>query len=90
MQKFQAGHNYYINGGGEIYVIKRTEKYITVSGKTKHDAILYKRFYVYDDNAFNLGEYILIDSGIKRANLKYFCFAGHETEQSIKDNTIKL
>ena len=52
MKVFETGKEYFINGGGSITVIKRTNNYITVSGKTKHDTIENKRFFVYKSNLF--------------------------------------
>lgn len=77
MKTFKIGKTYYVNGGGNITVNKRTKNYITVSGNTKHDTFKNKRFYIYDCNLFNLGENILIPFTEYKA-LKYYCFAGHE------------
>ena len=80
IKTFETGKTYFVNGGGNITVIKRTNNYITVSGKTKHDTIENKRFFIYKSNMFNLGENIIIPfSGYKA--LVYFCFAGHEKEE---------
>lgn len=80
MKTFKIGKTYYVNGGGNITVNKRTKNYIIVSGCTKHDTFKNKRFFIYKSNMFNLGENILIPfSGYKA--LVYFCFAGHEKEE---------
>ena len=80
IKAFETGKTYFVNGGGTITINKRTKHYIIVSGKTKHDTIKNKRFYIYDDNLFNLGECILIPFSEYKA-LKYYCFAGHEKEE---------
>lgn len=80
IKTFETGKTYFVNGGGNITVNKRTRNYIIVSGKTKHDTIENKRFFIYKSNMFNLGENILIPfSGYKA--LVYFCFAGHEKKE---------
>ena len=79
IKTFETEKTYLINGGGEITVLKRTKHYITVSGNTKHDTFKNKRFYVYRDNWFNLGENIIIPYSAYKA-VVYFCFAGHEKE----------
>ncbi len=80
MKKFKTGHIYFINGGGEIYVIKRTPCYIKAFGKTKHGEFKTSRFFIYDLNLFGLGENILITNENCKS-VKYFCFAGHEKEE---------
>lgn len=77
MKVFEIGKEYFINGGGEIYVIKRTPCYIKAFGKTKHSEFRTKRFFIYDLNLFGLGENILIPNENCKS-IKYYCFAGHE------------
>lgn len=77
IKTFETGKEYFVNGGGNITVIKRTKNYITVSGSTKHDTIENKRFYIYGSNMFGLGENIIIPYSKYKA-VVYFCFAGHE------------
>ena len=70
MKRFEIGHTYRVDGGGTVTVTGRTDKYLDVVGR--HNG----RKQIYDSNMFNLGELIMLPSGIPHTRL--FVFAEHE------------
>ena len=70
MRMFEVGKTYRVNGGGVVTVTKRTEKYVDLIGRFNG------RRMIYDSNMFNLGELIMLPSGIPHTRL--FVFAEHE------------
>lgn len=79
MQRFEEGKTYYVNGGGKITVMRRTEHFLSFAGTVRHGEKAKGRKKIYAENLFGLGECIMLQSE-KYPAMQYFCFAGHIDE----------
>lgn len=74
MKRFKAGRQYLVNGGGIVYVMRRTARYVVVCGHLHDGFGVYCRKRIRKD--FGTSETILVPTQYHGVN--YLCFADEE------------